>query len=422
MKKFLLFILFFTLFNTNLAVRAKDNPPSVAADSVVLMDGTTGTILYSKNMDAAYPPASTTKVMTALLTIENAKMDEVVTVSKKVPYVDGSKIGLFEGEQLPVKDVLYGLLLMSGNDCAEALAEHVGGSLENFAKLMTERAKKLGCENTNFINPSGLYDDNHRTSAKDLALIMREAMKYPEFKQIVGTTIYKIPPTNMHPEGINLATENKIMYKNSKYYYEGAEGGKTGYTVQSRFSYVACATRNGQRLIATFVHDENKSYYTDTKALFDYGFKNFELVKLYNKGDTVSTYSEKDLSLPLIALEDYYYVREKSTSDKPEYSIQPFDLNDKSIKKGDAVAEATVTMNSKSLPNLKLASGADYEVKAAMSISDSISALKLDNKNSSPIYIVIGAAAALLILFILAVRIRVRRRNKRREINMFKYK
>lgn len=417
MKKFLIIIPILLLLNMGLIVQAKDNPPSVGADSAILMDANTGTILYSKNIDTAYPPASTTKIMTALLTIENTKMNDIVTVSKKVPFVDGSKIGLFEGEQLPVKEVLHGLLLMSGNDCAEALAEHVSGSIEDFAKLMTKRAKELGCDNTNFINPSGLYDDNHRTSAKDLAIIMKEAMTHPEFREIIATTIYKIPPTNLHPDGINLANENKIIYKNSKYYYEGAEGGKTGYTVQSLFSYVACANKNGQRLIAAFVHDENKSYYTDVKTLFDYGFNNFELVKLYNKGDIVTTYSQDNLKLPLIALEDYYYIKAKSSDDKPQTTVLPVDLKDISFKKGDVVAEASVTMNDNKLPKLKLASSVDHEVTAAMALSNNItSSLKLKNSKSYILFAV-GIAAAAAVIFTFSV---LKKKRYRRTSRLFK--
>jgi D-alanyl-D-alanine carboxypeptidase len=225
----------------------------------------------------------------------------------------------------------------------------------------------------------------------------------------VATTIYKIPPTNKHPEGINLATENKIMYKNSKYFYEGAEGGKTGYTVQSRFSYVACASKNGERLIATFVHDENKSYYTDVKALFDFGFKNFELVKLYNKGDFVANFSQGDFQMPLIASEDYYYVREKLSDDKPQYTILSADLKDKSFNKGDLVAEASMSMKDKQLSNLKLASGINHELKTAPFITNSASVLKLNN-NKYFFYIAgISTIAVLVSLYTLIKK----RRNKR---------
>lgn len=421
MKRFIIFLLVLCIFlqtSTNATVFAKDAPPAVSADSVVLIDAETGTILYSKNMNSAYPPASTTKIMTALLSIEKTNLNEIVTVSKKTPYVDGSKIGIFEGEQISVKDLLYGLLLLSGNDCAEALAEHIGGSIENFSKLMTERAKELGCENTNFVNPHGLYDDNHRTSAKDLALILREAMKHPEFREIASTFSYKIPPTNKHPEGIHLANENKLINKNSKYYYPNAEAGKTGYTVQSRFSYVASASKNGQRLIAAFVHSTNKTYYDDSKKLFEYGFNNFELVPLYKKGDLVTTYSRGGLSVPLMAADDYFYVKEKGSSDQPQCKVAETDLTTKDFKKGDNIAETAVTLKDKTLPNLELLSGADHEVKTAVETTAPVKVsekLNIDMKNN---WIYGAGAAAIALIGIATILIRKFKKKKRRKLKI----
>ena len=189
MKK--LITIFFTslliLFNIFPAVKAQSNPPAVSADSVVLMDATTGKVLYEKNKNTAYPPASTTKIMTALLVLEKANLEDVVTVSKNAEMADGSKIYLFQGEEVSVKELLYGLILASANDCAVALAEHISGSTEEFAKLMNERAKSLACKSTNFVNPNGLYDANHKTSAYDLALIMQELTKHEEYKEISTT-------------------------------------------------------------------------------------------------------------------------------------------------------------------------------------------------------------------------------------------
>lgn len=411
MKKF--FVLLFTFIllfgsKSNL-VFAKETPPSVTADSAVLIDAATGTILYSKNMNSAYPPASTTKVMTALITIENMNLNEIVTVSKKTPYVDGSKIGLFEGEQLKAKDLLYGLLLLSGNDCAEALAEHISGSTENFAKLMTKRAKELGCENTNFTNPHGLYDENHKTSAKDLALILREAMKHPEFREIASTYSYKIPPTNKHPEGINLGNENMLINKNSKYYYKEAEAGKTGYTVQSRFSYVASASKDGHRLILALVHSNTKTYYEDSKNLFNYGFDNFELLPLFKKGDIVTTLSLNNLNVPLAAAEDYYYVREKGSDVNPEYKILETDLKNKSFKKGDSIAEASITLSDKALPSLKLVSTVDYENKH---VSNNIIISKKYYSKSTIYALVILSTVCIITVAILIIKNRRKKSKK----------
>jgi D-alanyl-D-alanine carboxypeptidase len=248
MKKLTALIIFLIMILSPLAVnvKASSSVPSVSADSAVLMDAETGEILYSKNMNAAYPPASTTKIMTALLTIEKCKLDDVVTVGKEPPLADGSKIYIFEGEQLKVKDLLYGLLLPSANDCAEALAEHISGSMDKFAVLMNKRAAELGCKNTNFVNPSGLYDENHKTSAYDLALILRELSKHEEFKEVATTLAYKIGVTNKSPVERPLWNENKLIQKYSGYYYPYCIGGKTGYTVQSAHSYVSVAEKDGQ--------------------------------------------------------------------------------------------------------------------------------------------------------------------------------
>lgn len=402
------FIVFFlsiivSISAMNFKIYAKDSAPSVSADSAVLMDAATGTILYSKNMDTAYPPASTTKIMTTLLTIENTKLDDIVTVSAKVPYVDGSKIGLSEGEEVKVKDLLYGLILMSGNDCAEALAEHVGGSIDGFAAMMNARAKELGCENTSFVNPSGLYDKNHKTSAKDLALIMREVSKHEEYREIASTFAYKIPSTNKHPEGIYLGNENKLINKNSKYYYEGAEAGKTGYTVQSLHSYVASANRNGQRLIVALVHDENKMFYEDTKNLFNYGFNNYELKQLFEKGDTVENLKEEDLTIPLKAAEDYFYVSEKDSSIKPKITLPEISLKDKTFKAGEKVMEASIALNEKELPSLQLESSVDNEVKSVFHAS-----ITADSGKGKSNILLLTAIPVLLVVILILLRLFVK--------------
>lgn len=368
MKKIVTFIISFSLifFSIgNYSTHAKGNPPAVSADSVVLMDAVTGNILYEKNADTAYPPASTTKLMTALLTLEKCNLDDTVTVGKNPPLADGSKIYLFEGEQIKVRDLLYGLLLQSGNDCAEALAEHISGSLDKFVVEMNKRASELGCKDTNFVNPSGLYNDKHKTSAKDLALIMRELSKNTEYTQIATTSFYKIQPTNKSSSERPLWNENKLIQKTSKLYYEGSEGGKTGYTIQSQHSYVACATRNGQKLVVALVHDKNKTFFPDAIALLNYGFDNFELKRLFSKGDLVTTYTNKNLNIPLLAASDFYYIREKGSSDLPKYNINNDNLLLKFFKAGDIVTDATISFQNKDIGNLKLMSGSNHEFKQA---------------------------------------------------------
>lgn len=410
MKRFVTFfvVIIMILTNSNIFIHAKETAPNVSADSAVLMDATTGTILYSKNMDDAYPPASTTKIMTALLTLENNKLDDMVTVGKLPPAaVDGSKIGIFEGEEISVKDLLYGMLLLSGNDCAVALAEKTSGSIDSFATLMNKRAKELGCLDTNFVNPSGLYNVNHKTSAKDLALIMQELIKHPEFREISSTFAYKIPPTNKHPDGIYLANENKLINKNSMYYYQGADAGKTGYTVQSQHSYVASATRNGQRLILALVHDKNKKFFEDSKNLFNYGFNNFELVPLYKKDDVVTTLNENNLSIPLLAAEDYYYVKEKSSTEVPKFEVDSTSkLSDKSFVKGEKITEASIEFNKEELPKLTLDSGIDHKINTIF--NEKLYSPKIINK------VVLFITIPFIILILLRTFIKQRLKKKRR--------
>ncbi len=371
MRKLLIFIISFTFLFSNIIfkVYAKDAPPPVSADSVVLMDATTGKVLYEENPDIAYPPASTTKLMTALLTLEKCNLDDTVKVGKNPPSVDGSKIYIFEGEELKVRDLLYGLLLPSGNDCAEALAEHISGSLDKFAIEMNKKALELGCKNTNFVNPSGLFNDNHKTSARDLAIIMKELSKNPEYTKIATTSSYKIAPTNKSSGERPLWNENKLIQKSSKLYYEGCEGGKTGYTVQSQHSYVSCATRNGQKLIVALVHDKDKTFFPDAVSLFNYGFTNFELVRFASKGDVVDTYNNNNLTVPLLAASDFYYVKEKGDKSIPKYNIKNENLAVKFFKTGDIVTDTSIVLNTKTIGTLKLMSGNNHELKQVLQSS-----------------------------------------------------
>lgn len=390
MRKFvvLLLISLLVLSNFSSLVYAKGNPPAVSADSAVLIDANTGEILYNKNMDTAYPPASTTKIMTALLTLENCNLDDVVTVGKNPPLADGSKIYLFEGEKITVRDLLYGLILVSANDCAEALAEYISGSMDKFAEKMNAKALELGCKDTNFVNPSGLFDPNHKTSAKDLALIMRALVLNSEYTKIATTQSYKIAPTNKSSLERPLWNENKLIQKGSKYYYNGCEGGKTGYTIQSDHSYVASATRNGHRLIVALVHDKNKTFFEDAPALLNYGFNNYDLVKLYSKGDFISNYSKNGIEIPLLTNEDIYFIREKGSTLRPTLKIKTeSDLALKKIHKGDIVGN--VTINSQNYP---LVSSIDYNLTT--SIGSVVS-----NKNNTNFYIV---ASTILIVAIIS--------------------
>lgn len=256
--------------------------PVLGAEAAILMDFNTGTVLYSKNIHEELYPASTTKMMTALLTIENTTMDEIVTFSHDAIFnvdSDSSRIGIDVGEEMTVEQCLYGLMLGSANEVAYALAEHVGGSLEGFVNMMNERAAALGCTNTHFINANGLPNEDHYTSAYDLALIARECYKNEAFANISGTRTYTIPATNIQSEE-RIMDNHHLMVRGFKYQYDGFIGGKTGYTKDARQTLVSCAERGGLRLICVIMKEESPDQFLDTQKLFDYGFDGFQILNI----------------------------------------------------------------------------------------------------------------------------------------------
>lgn len=251
--------------------------PEIAAEGAVLMDAATGKVLYGKNADQQFYPASITKVMTALLVLERCSLTDVVTFSASATtnLESGAvSLGITEGDRLTVEQSLYGLLLKSANEIGNGLAEHVAGSVANFAGLMNEKAAQLGCTNTHFANPHGLNDASHKTTPHDMALIMRAALENETFRRISTTLTYDFPATKK--EGAKTITMgHKMMYPSDSHYYEGIIGGKTGYTSLAGNTLVTGAERNGVRLI-TVVMKSKQTHYTDTKALLDYGFANYQ--------------------------------------------------------------------------------------------------------------------------------------------------
>ena len=219
---------------------------SIQADAGIVMDSDTGTVLYGKNMDQPYYPASITKILTALIVLEQCDLNEMVTFSHDDVYnveAGSSSAGIVEGDVLTVRDCLYALMLASANESANALACHVSGSREAFAQLMNEKAQSLGCTGSHFNNPSGLNDENHYTTAHDMALIASAAIQNPEFLTINGTRSYQLAPTKRTPEGGYVANHHKMLNKNEAVYYPGAFAGKTGYTSLAGNTLVTCAKK-----------------------------------------------------------------------------------------------------------------------------------------------------------------------------------
>ena len=251
------------------------------AKACVVIDETSGRVLLSHNAETPLPMASTTKVMTALLALENGSLDAPVTCSRNAFGVPGTSIYLAEGETLTLREMLYGLMLASGNDAATAIAEHIGGTVEDFCRMMTARAAELGCKNTLFLTPHGLPCDGHYTTAHDLALITREAMTHPEFREIVGTSRATIPWEGRGYDRV-LNNKNKLLTT-----YEGATGIKTGYTKKAGRCLVFGAERNGMRIIGVVLNCPD--WFNEGARLMDAAFERYEAVTLLHAGDTVGS-------------------------------------------------------------------------------------------------------------------------------------
>jgi len=306
MKKFLCFLLCTALFcgitpaQTSLADAEWPSDISIQADAGILMDADSGAVLYGKNIHESYFPASITKILTALIILENCDLDDTVTFSNTAVNSleqNATILGARVGDQLSVRDCLYALLLQSANEVANALAEHCSGSIEEFAVLMNRKAEFLGCTNSHFANPSGLNNENHYTSAYDMALITKAAFDNPALVEIASTTYYDVLPGQLkqYPDGWRYYTHHKMIKKNESVYYNGIIGGKTGYTTLAGNTLVTCARRDNLKLIAVVLNG-HQTHYQDTKAMFNFGFSQFKSVIIAEKDSTYEKI-EDDLSI-----------------------------------------------------------------------------------------------------------------------------
>jgi len=273
------------LFQGHAQAEDGDNVDS-SARSAVLIEKETGRVLLSHNADEALPMASTTKVMTALLALENGNLDDVVTVGRNAYGVPGTSIYLGLGEKITLRDLLYGLMLSSGNDAAVAVAEHLGGDVDTFCRMMTQRAQELGCTQTQFVTPHGLPCDDHHTTAKELALIAREAMQYPLFREIVSTKRASIPWEGRNYHRI-LNNKNRLLSD-----YEGATGIKTGYTKAAGRCLVFGAKREGMEVIGVVLNCSN--WFDEAARLMDMGFDRYEMFTALEAGETVRVLPVKE--------------------------------------------------------------------------------------------------------------------------------
>lgn len=332
--------------------------PKINAQGAVLMDAKTGQVIYEKNMHIRYAPASTTKIMTAILAIESGHLDDNVKVSMQAASTPGSSMHLYAGQILTLRELVTGLLLRSGNDAAVAIAEYLAGSVGNFAELMNQKADLIGAHNTHFVNPHGLTRPGHYSSAFDLAWIARYALTNPIFAEIVNTRETSIEWLDRSGRGQdrNLRNTNKLLWM-----LEEADGVKTGTTNAAGPCLVSSATRGNHKLIAVVLHDHNRWH--NSMQLLKYGFDNYELYEYASRGDvmgcvpverglekSIDVYVASPAAL-LVEAKDYANV--KTEIDLPEKINAPvyqgqkigeivFYIGERAVKTVDLVAEKDI--------------------------------------------------------------------------------
>lgn len=288
----------------------------VTADAAVVIDAETGEVLYDKNMHQRRPPASTTKIMTTILGIELGKLDDQIKASPRAAAEGGSSIWLKAGEVLTLEELLYGVMLNSGNDASVAVAEYISGSVEEFAALMNRKAKEIGALNTTFKNPNGLPNDEHLTTAYDLAMIMRYAMQNEIFCQITSTVEKRISwPGQPWPRVLRNFNKLLLMYRD-------ADGGKTGYTRAAGRCLVSTAVRNGRRVISVILHTDQR--WQDSIKLLDHGLNNYQNMTLLEAGAVVETrevLDSREKVLEIVASRDFVVTLPRGRQSKSTTTI-----------------------------------------------------------------------------------------------------
>ena len=334
----------------SLTVNAQTAQPSVSAEACILMDAESGTVIYEKNSDNRMLIASTTKIMTALVALENASPDDIVEIKREWTAVEGSSMGLCPGEFCSLRELLYGLLLASGNDAGVAVACHTAGSVEKFAELMNQKAEELGMENSHFANPHGLDHEAHYSTARDMAILASAAMQNAELALIASTDEVVLP------RGRRFSNHNKLLKS-----CEGCIGLKTGYTSKAGRTLVSVCERNGTRLVCVTLRDGDD--WADHAKLYDWGFENYESVKVADSSEVVGTLpivSGKVGGVNVVAGETLRLFAEKGTEIETEINLPQFAYA--GLEKGDRVGWLTVYTDGEEVARLPLVCAEDVPI------------------------------------------------------------
>ena len=336
--KYFIFIFIFIVSFSNFSFAA--DIPNIASEAAILIDSSEEKVLYSKNEDQKMYPASITKIMTAIITIENGNLNDVVTVPSDA--VNSIPAGyaiadLKPGEKLTVNQLLQVLMVHSANDAANVLAFYASGSIESFAELMNKKCQELGLNNTHFVNPSGMHNENHYSTARDIAVLMKYCMENVTFRRLASLKSCTIPVTNVSPERTFANTNHLLIESSGNDYYEYAIAGKTGFTTEAGNCLVSVASKNDLELICVVLGCRNaqanvSNKFIDSKNIFEYGFNNFEKITFLKQGSTVSTISvsnatEETKSLDLVAESDITVLLSKEYLENNEVEPTSIELN-----------------------------------------------------------------------------------------------
>ena len=293
-KKIIVAIIFITIIMSNYIFVYGANDFSVNAKASIIVEENSEKIVYEDNSNIQNYPASVTKILTAILTLENCQLTDTVTVSKTA--ISNIPLGyviapLFVGEQMSVEDLLYALMLKSANDAAYVLAEHVGGSVEGFSDMMNKKAEELGCKNSHFVNPNGIHNSNHYTTAYDMYLIAKYAMKNEKFVKIVSTYQHTLSATNKYSKNDRIMKNtNNFVNPNSRYYDENVKGIKTGTTLQAGNCLITNTSKNGFDVFTVVLGAKTaESKFSETKNMMNYFFDNYEYTQIHKKGDIIKS-------------------------------------------------------------------------------------------------------------------------------------
>lgn len=407
------------------SVFALDEVPFIEASAYIAVETESNTILLESNADEHLYPASITKILTALVAVDHLNPDDVITVTQEDIdglYEQGSSVFLKKDEEITFNNLLKYLLVASGNDAANAIARTIAGSPEAFAELMNQKASQLGCTNSHFTNPTGLPDDNHWTSARDLYLIAMEVIQNPLLVEICSTAKLSLPATNMHNETTFYSTNHLISsYKDDRYLYDGATGLKTGWTGDAGMCLVATATRNDLNIMTVVLGapkraDGSQGSFTETTKLLNYCFSNYKKDVFIPNTEpicdiTVNLAKKGSSNLTLTLSEDYYDILPKDTT-REEISIVHLtdaDIN-APISKGDVLGTASITYDGEIRATIDLIAANDVARSQSAYII-----FKIKSFFSSTLFkIIVGVLLALIVLILMLRIINVRNRRRRR--------